>query len=96
MAFYEDFMEKEQYLLYPNGYSGTYKKYIFDYDNVYLIEEYFHNNGKIEGIKIIYDRVGNIERMENYISGQFNGIMKIYNENILCETRNYFNNNYFK
>jgi antitoxin component YwqK of YwqJK toxin-antitoxin module len=96
IAIYEDFIEKEQYLLYPNGYSGIYKKYDFHYNyDGFIKEEYFHINGKIEGIKKVYDFKGNIEREENYVSGKLNGITKIYKDNVLVETRDYFNENYY-
>jgi antitoxin component YwqK of YwqJK toxin-antitoxin module len=96
-AFYENFMSDEQYLLYPNRYSGIHKEYVFYYLNCdgYLREEYFHINGKIDGIKKIYDSTGDLIREENYVNGKLNGITKIYENNNIVEIRNYFNKNYY-
>ena len=43
-----------------------------------LIEEYFHNNGKKEGIYRILDSKGNIFIEAEYINDKKNGICKIY------------------
>lgn len=56
-----------------------------------LIEEYFHNNGKKEGIYKIFDLKGNILVEAEYINDKKNGICKIYSpHNNLCCTEVYY------
>ena len=104
MAFYENFILNEQYKLFPNGYSGLHKEYVFSYNaDGFLKEEYYHNNGLIDGIKKIFCRqCTQLEIEENYVNGQKYGITKYHiHNNDMCkynknyQTRNYFNDNYY-
>jgi antitoxin component YwqK of YwqJK toxin-antitoxin module len=93
LAFYENFISEEQYKLYPNGYSGSYKSYD-RYGN--LIEDFFHINGKIEGTYIRYytniiewsngvtitnNSDINIDIKCEYINGKLNGKFIQYHNN---------------
>ena len=98
MAFYENFMEKQQYLYYPDGYAGIYKKYNFMYDeNGFLEEEYFHINGIIQGIKKIYCHhstcgISGLIMEQNYVEGKIYGTTKCYKH--LCWKRKDKDNKY--
>ena len=96
IAFHENFIKDEQWKLYKNGYNGIHKEYEFklNYDG-YLREEYYHINGKIDGIKKVYNSSGDLIREENYVNGKLYGIIKIYDNNKIIEIRNYFNGNYY-
>ena len=89
LAFYDSFIEKKQYKLFVNGYCGEHKTYI----NGNLIEEYYHNNGLIEGPYFKYfngitsSQLNISEFIEikcDYINGKINGKYIEY----------YFNNNH--
>jgi hypothetical protein len=104
MAFYEDFIKLEQWNLFPKGYSGLYKEYDFTYSaNGYLHHEYYHINGKINGIKKIYCNYCDTIREENYIDGKKYGYSYYYNyhSNCICMHNNnnnklqYFSDNYY-
>jgi antitoxin component YwqK of YwqJK toxin-antitoxin module len=65
-AFYHNFFRNKQYLLFPNGYSGYYKKYSYD---GYIESECFYINNNKEGQKIIYVyNTKNIHKIENYVN----------------------------
>ena len=108
-AYYENFMEDKQYLLFGN-YSGYYKKYdkfgLIDH----LLEEYYHINGKKEGkyvkyfdIKlndILFNVNNNIKNIENnikieayYINNKLNGEYKSFYSNGNIEEICYYQNN---
>ena len=53
-----------------NGCNGIYKSY---YENGALEEEYFHNNGEIEGEYKKYHQNGNIKETCNYLNGLKHG-----------------------
>jgi antitoxin component YwqK of YwqJK toxin-antitoxin module len=101
MAFYENFMENKHYLYYSKGYIGIYRKYNFYYNNDGFIEqEYYINNGKIEGIAKTYDHHKNLIKEENYINGYLYGqsIYYEYDENdkkINQINLNYITSNYY-
>jgi hypothetical protein len=99
MAFYENFILDEQYKLFPNGYSGIHKEYEFNYNaDGFIREEYYHNNGLIDGIKKIYCRqCAQLEIEENYVNGKKYGVTKyhIHNNNICTYNKNYETITYF-
>ena len=77
-AFVEDFIKNKQYLLYPNGYSGTHKDY---YDNGMIECDFFHNNVKINGLLKKYYENSSIKNIQEYVGGIKHGIYKKYHEN---------------
>jgi antitoxin component YwqK of YwqJK toxin-antitoxin module len=79
-ALIEDFIKNKQYLLYPNGYVRIHKDY---YDNGMIKCEFFHNNGKINGIcKTYYENKNNsIKMIQEYVDGIKHGFFKKYHEN---------------
>jgi len=56
-AFYENFINDKQYLLFKNGYAGIFRTYHW---NGSLFEEYYHINGNIEGNKKVFLSNGKI------------------------------------
>ena len=71
IAFNIDFIDKKQYELFVNGYSGIYTNY---YDNGALREIYYHNNGVINGKYLrYYSQDVNIEYECNYVNGKIEG-----------------------
>ena len=46
LAFYQDFILKKQWELFPYGYAGLYKEYL---SNGAIVMEYYHINGKKYG-----------------------------------------------
>ena len=74
-AFYYNFVTNHEYLFFENGYSGIQIEYR---DNNFFVE-YYHINGKKEGICKIYN--DKIKYEENYV-----------NNNII-ESKKYINNN---
>jgi antitoxin component YwqK of YwqJK toxin-antitoxin module len=76
LAFNKNFMLHEQYKLFPNGYSGQFRSY--DHDDK-LIEDFFHINGRLEGIYIGYFNEHHIKC--EYINGKLNGKYIQYNNN---------------
>lgn len=79
-AFQENFIKDKQYLLYLNGYSGFHKKY---YDNGMIEFEFFHTNGKINGLlKKYYENKNNsVKIIQEYVDGVKHGLHKKYHEN---------------
>jgi antitoxin component YwqK of YwqJK toxin-antitoxin module len=65
-------------ILFTNGICENRKTY---YDNGFIFEEYFHNNGIIEGIYKKYYNNGNLQVECNYINNKINGIYKEYDRN---------------
>jgi antitoxin component YwqK of YwqJK toxin-antitoxin module len=63
---------------FPNGISGVCKLYN---DDGSLSEEYFHNNGDIEGNYIIYYANGKIKEKCNYLNGKKHGKWTQYHPN---------------
>jgi antitoxin component YwqK of YwqJK toxin-antitoxin module len=89
LAFYENFMLTEQYKLFPNGYSNYYKLYDL---NGKLIEEFFHNNGKIEGTYIRYHS-NDVNIKCEYVNGKLNGkYIQYYNNKKTKYDYNFINN----
>lgn len=102
MAFYEDFIKLEQWKLFTEGYSGLYKEYDFTYsNNGYLYHEYYHINGKINGIKKMYCNYCDVIREENYIDGKKIGYSYYNKHKSDCihennkQTLQYFSDNYY-
>lgn len=106
-AYYENFMEDKQYLLFGN-YSGYYKKYYKLGISDYLLEEYYHINGKKEGKYVKYfDRKfsdilfnvnnnnieNNIKIEAYYINNKLNGEYKSFYSNGNIEEICYYQNN---
>lgn len=92
-AFYENFFEEEQWKLFPNGYSGIYRKYNYQFGDNCEIEEFYHVNGKKQGKqKIFYnDSYKNsyknhykIKSETNYINGEKFGEEVHYDHNRNC------------
>jgi len=79
-AFQENFIRDKQYILYSNGYSGIHKDY---YDNGMIKCEFFHNNGKINGLlKKYYENKNNsIKIIQEYVDGIKHGLHQKYHEN---------------
>jgi len=92
-AFLEDFIENKQYLLYSNGYSGFHKKY---YDNGSIESEFFHNNGRINGLlKKYYENKNNsVKIIQEYVDGIKHGIYKKFHENEITNIIANFDMNY--
>ena len=63
-----------------NDYCGVVRRYYDDAKNI-LLEEYFINAGKIEGIYKSYHINGQLYKKVNYIDGKMNGIYKEYYNN---------------
>lgn len=63
-------------VIFQNGICENRKTY---YSNGLLKEEYFHNNGLIEGIYKKYGQNKKVYEECNYISGKINGIFTRYN-----------------
>ena len=61
-----------------NGCSGIYKSY---YPNGVIHEEYFHNNGEIEGEYKKYHENGKMKETCNYLNGLKHGRWKEFDEN---------------
>lgn len=79
-AFNHNFIKYKQYELFENGYSGCYKEYhtCLSRNTVLnakkkLKKEYYHVNGKIEGIYKTYAESGDLIEETNYILGKKNG-----------------------
>ena len=86
-AFYENFFEEEQWKLFPNGYSGIYRKYNYHFGDNCEIEEFYHVNGKKEGKhKILYNEFykNKIKSETNYINGKKLGEEVHYDHNGNC------------
>jgi hypothetical protein len=103
-AIYEDFILNKQWKLFTN-YSGIYKKYDFTFDDDgYLCEDYFHNNGNIEGTYKKYCKCCGLICEINYINGKKYGYTNYYkhktdcyiNNNDISESRNYITDNYYE
>lgn len=85
-AFCHKFVTKQQYNLFPNGYSGFIKEFYtdtdiyFDYidNNAKIKCEYFHVNGKIEGKYKEYDTTGKLIKDIDYVDGLINGFHKSF------------------
>ena len=78
-AFYDNFFENKQYLLFGYGYSGIYKKYQYNNNIKTLKIEYFHINGNKEGQYKEYDNDGNLKILSHYINNNLHGITEISN-----------------
>lgn len=86
-AFYDGFFEEAQWKLFPNGFSGLCKKYDYKYGENCVLEEFYHVNGKKEGIyTIYYDYYKNKLKKSviNYINGEKIGEELHYDENGDC------------
>ena len=73
-----NFVENKNYLAFSEGYTGVIKTYN---DDGTLSEEYYHNNGKIEGIYKIYFPNGKLKEIRNYINGVLCGESITYDLN---------------
>lgn len=74
-----------------NGCNGIYKSY---YPNGVLQEEYFHNNGEIEGEYKKYYENGKLKETCNYVNGLEHGRLEEFYENgKLKYWHNYLNGN---
>jgi hypothetical protein len=86
-AFYENFFIEEQWKLFPNGYSGIYRKYNDHFGDNCEIEEFYHVNRKKEGKhKILYNDFykHKIKSETNYINGEKIGEEVHYDHNGNC------------
>jgi antitoxin component YwqK of YwqJK toxin-antitoxin module len=75
IAFFEDFIEKKEYELFENGYSGPYKQY---WCNGVLQYQIFLLNGKEYGEFISYHSNNNLHIIGNKINGKFVGEVKVF------------------
>jgi antitoxin component YwqK of YwqJK toxin-antitoxin module len=67
LAVFENFIQNEEYKLFPLGYSGVQKEY---HENGLLYKQFFHKNGIIEGeFKTFYNN-GNAQYICDYVNGQ--------------------------
>jgi antitoxin component YwqK of YwqJK toxin-antitoxin module len=73
-----NFVENKNYMAFSDGYTGIIKTYN---DCGSLYEEYYHNNGKIEGSYKLYFPNGNLKETRNYINGILCGESTTYNIN---------------
>lgn len=91
LAFFYNFNEKKQYLLFENGWCGNYKKYHW---SGYLLSECFYINGKKTG-KLIKYRYGTnkIEKIENYFDNKKHGEFITYDENDNIIIKTLYDNN---
>ena len=75
IAFFEDFIEKKEYELFQNGYTGPYKQYWY---NGVLHYEIFLINGKEYGEFICYYDNNNLHIVGNKIDGKYVGEVKVF------------------
>ena len=80
LAFNHQFFLRNQYKLFPNGYSNIYREY-FEDGNLRL--EFYHTNGKINGEYTEYFRNQSIKIKCYYIDGIINGEYKAYHDNTI-------------
>jgi hypothetical protein len=82
-AFDHNFMINKDWALFQNGYSDTYKSYVYKSDenyivNKYIDEEYYHINGKKEGLYKKYNKNDLIKEL-NYVNDKLHGYCYFYN-----------------
>ena len=92
-AFDHNFMTNKDWTIFPFGYSGTYKSYVYKSDgnynyNKYVDEEYYHINGQKEGIYKKYNK-NNLMQEFNYVNGKLHGNCYYYNAMFI--NQKYFN-----
>lgn len=104
MAYYEHFIDKEQWKYFTNGYTGIckkYKRYMFDPSRSYLEIEFYSINNQINGEYKKYDEYNRILEQQNYINNKKHDIGFYYdytNDNhdfIQIEKRIYYNDNFY-
>ena len=67
LAVFENFLQNEEYKLFPLGYSGVFRQY---HENGNLYKEFFHRNGVIDGDFKTYYYNGNPQFICNYVNGK--------------------------
>lgn len=75
VAFYSEFMFKQQWKLFPLGYAGYYKEYLNDGS---IVHEYFHINGIKNGEYRCYWGNGQLNESIFYLAGVKNGEYKSF------------------
>lgn len=65
IAFCYNFIIEKEYELFENGYSGYYIKY---FNNGNIFQEFYHTNGKKQGIYKIYCSDGTLSYEKKYIN----------------------------
>jgi hypothetical protein len=79
LAFYLDFILKEQWEFFPDGYAGLYKEYL---SNGSIVLEYYHINGKKYGqYKYYWDNTNKIREICYYFDDFISGDIILYNIN---------------
>lgn len=89
-AFYYNFVSNHEYLFFKNGYSGIQ----IDYFGSSGRKEYFHTNGKKNGICKIYDKDDNIVQEISYVDDNEIEYKENKNNKLFKHTINNNNNNY--
>jgi hypothetical protein len=101
MAFFENFIENNEWKYFTNGYSGLCKKFDLDYfGKISLEKEFYLINNIRNGIYKKYDKLNRIIVQQNYINGKKIGNGLYYNysyddNQISIEKRIYYNDNYY-
>ena len=65
IAFCYEFIMKKEYELFTNGYSGYYRKY-FNNGNIFF--EYYHINGKKNGMLKSYNLDGDLDFTKQFVN----------------------------
>lgn len=78
-AFNENFFDNNEFKLFKHGYTGLYSNYDL---NGLLISTFFHNNGRIEGEKLIYNNNGNVKLIYYYKNGKCKGLYNVESDEI--------------
>ena len=97
IAFNKDFIKNKEYLLFGNEYSNYYTSYS---SNGYIIEEFFHINGKKNGLykKYFcfngYNMNNSIEIEAYYVNNKLHGEYKEYYNNNKIKEICYYNNGF--
>ena len=102
MAYYEKFIDKEQWKHFRNGYTGLcrkYKRFMFDPSNSYIEIEFYCVNGLINGEYKEYDEYNRLIEQQNYVDNKKYGDGFYYeyitNDHIIIEKRTYYNYNFY-
>ena len=67
LAVFENFIQNEEYKLFPLGYSGVQRVY---HENGVLYMEFFHKNGVMEGQYKTFYNNGNPQIICDYVNGK--------------------------
>jgi hypothetical protein len=89
VAFFDKFIENEQWKYFEKGYSGICKKYSTNYKGeLSLVEEYYMIDGKKSGIHTKYDMFDRLIIKQNYINDIKLGEGFYYEYNLIDDGKN--------